>query len=239
MDTDILLILVQDGVVNGAIYALLALSLVLVFAVTRVIMIPQGELVAYGALTYAALASGRVPGSLWLMVGLGACAFIAGLAAVRHSLSLNTVLELVAETLLIPAGVAVLVLWAAPQAPGVLVSAVLTVLVVAPMAPYLYRIAFQPLADASVLVLLIASLGVHLSLLGLGLVFFGPEGFREPGFSQARVMLGSLEITGQALWIVAVTIGLMTALALFFGRTLTGKALQATAVNRLDRKSVV
>ena len=55
MDADIALILLQDGVVNGTIYALLALSLVLVFTVTRVILIPQGEIVAYGALTYAAL----------------------------------------------------------------------------------------------------------------------------------------------------------------------------------------
>ena len=53
VDADIVLILVQDGVVNGAIYALLALSLVLVFAVTRVILIPQGEFITYGALTYA------------------------------------------------------------------------------------------------------------------------------------------------------------------------------------------
>jgi hypothetical protein len=37
----ILLLLLQDGVVNGAIYALIALSLVLVFTVTRVILIPR------------------------------------------------------------------------------------------------------------------------------------------------------------------------------------------------------
>ena len=55
MDSTIVAILVQDGIVNGAIYALLALSLVLVFAVTRVVFVPQGEFVAYGALTYAAL----------------------------------------------------------------------------------------------------------------------------------------------------------------------------------------
>ena len=79
MDADILLILLQDGVVNGAIYALLALSLVLVFAVTRVILIPQGEFVAFGALTYAALDAGQVPGSLWLLAGLGVAAFGAGL----------------------------------------------------------------------------------------------------------------------------------------------------------------
>jgi branched-chain amino acid transport system permease protein len=34
---------------------------VLVFAVTRVIFIPQGEFVAYGALTLAMLQTGRCP----------------------------------------------------------------------------------------------------------------------------------------------------------------------------------
>ena len=79
MDADIALILLQDGVVNGAIYALLALSLVLGFAVTRVILIPQGEFVAFGGLTYAALDAGVLPGSLWLLAGLGVGAFAAGL----------------------------------------------------------------------------------------------------------------------------------------------------------------
>jgi len=48
-------ILLLDGATNGAIYALLALAIVLVFTVTRVIFIPQGEFVAYGALTLALL----------------------------------------------------------------------------------------------------------------------------------------------------------------------------------------
>ena len=42
----------------------LALALVLVFAVTRVILIPQGEFVTYGALSYAMLATGNVPGTV-------------------------------------------------------------------------------------------------------------------------------------------------------------------------------
>ena len=94
MDADIALILLQDGVVNGAIYALLALSLVLVFTVTRVILIPQGELVAYGALTYAALGDGRLPGSVWLLCALGAGAFLAGMAAEWRLLSAGSVLRL-------------------------------------------------------------------------------------------------------------------------------------------------
>ena len=63
MDLQILRLLGQDGVTNGAIYALLALALVLVFAVTRVIFIPQGEFVAYGALTLASLQAGKLPGT--------------------------------------------------------------------------------------------------------------------------------------------------------------------------------
>ena len=79
MDAGIALILIQDGIVNGAVYALLALSLVLVFSVTRVILIPQGEFVAFGALTYAALDSGRRPGSIWLLLAMGLAACLSGL----------------------------------------------------------------------------------------------------------------------------------------------------------------
>lgn len=238
MDSDILLILLQDGVENGAIYALLALSLVLVFAVTRIILIPQGETVAYGALTYAALGDGRVPGSLYLLAALGALAFLAGLVAARQTLRPALLAALAAETLLVPAAVIALTLWLSPRHPAPAIAAILTVAIVAPMSPYLYRIAFQPLAEASVLVLLIASIGVHLALLGLGLVFFGPEGYRATAFSDATLSLGPLAIPGQALWIIATTLALMAALALFFTYTLAGKALQATAINRLGARLV-
>ena len=70
-----MLFLVQDGITNGAIYALLGLALVLVFAVTRVILIPQGEFVTYGALTYASLSAGQMPGTARLAVAMGIVAF--------------------------------------------------------------------------------------------------------------------------------------------------------------------
>ena len=238
MDSDIALILVQDGIVNGAVYALLALSLVLVFSVTRVILIPQGEFVAFGALTYAALDAGKVPGSLWLLPALGLAACLAGLWAMRHHASPGAVLRLLAGTVLLPAAVTGLTLLLAGRHLGVAAEAVLTLLIVAPMAPYLYQVAFFPLAEASVLVLLIAAVGVHLALMGIGLVLFGPEGFRATGFSDAVLALGPLAIQGQAIWIVASTALIMAALYLFFGKTLYGKALHATAVNRLGARLV-
>ena len=81
-----MLFLVQDGITNGAIYALLGLALVLVFAVTRVILIPQGEFVTYGALTYASLASGQMPGTAKLAVAMGIAAFALDLYASRRAL---------------------------------------------------------------------------------------------------------------------------------------------------------
>jgi branched-chain amino acid transport system permease protein len=78
MDFSIASILLVDGLTNGAIYALLGLATVLVFAVTRVIFIPQGEFVTYGALTLAILQTGKVPGTIWLLM------LLAGLAALAE-----------------------------------------------------------------------------------------------------------------------------------------------------------
>ena len=66
----IVALLAQDGITNGAVYALLALALVLVFAVTRVIWVPSGEFVAYGTLTLAGLQLGKPPGTVGLLVGM-------------------------------------------------------------------------------------------------------------------------------------------------------------------------
>jgi branched-chain amino acid transport system permease protein len=72
MDFSIAGILALDGLTNGAIYALLALATVLLFAVTRVIFIPQGEFVAFGALTLALFQAGKVPGTVWFLLVLAA-----------------------------------------------------------------------------------------------------------------------------------------------------------------------
>jgi len=77
MDFSIASILAVDGLTNGAIYALLALATVLLFAVTRVIFIPQGEFVAYGALTLAFLQIGKVPGTVWFLLVLAAVVAVA------------------------------------------------------------------------------------------------------------------------------------------------------------------
>jgi branched-chain amino acid transport system permease protein len=238
VDGTILLFLIQDGLTNGAIYALLGFALVLVFTVTRIIFIAQGEFVAYGALTYAALRAGQTPGTVRLLVVFGVAAFVAGLWARRSAPSLRgTVLD-AAATLGPPAFVfAAVAALHGVERPAFL-DVALTIAIVAPMGPYLHRVAFEPLAEASILTLFIAAVAVHLAMTALGLAFFGAEGQRAPPLAEGGVTLGPVLVTGQSLAVYAVALALSVGLWLFFGFTLAGKALRATAVNRVGARLV-
>jgi branched-chain amino acid transport system permease protein len=229
MDWQIAALLAQDGVTNGAIYALLAIALVMVFAVTRVILIPQGEFVTYGALTLATLQTGRLPGVVWLVLAL---ALIAALSdAARAGRAWRVVAWQAARTVASPAVITLVAVWLAPLKLPLPVQIALTLLIVAPLGPLLYRVAFQPLQGRPVLVLLIVAVAAHLALTGLALIFFGAEGARTPPFSEANYQLGALTVSSQSLWILGVALALILALATYFGRTLYGKALRATAFN--------
>lgn len=233
MDLSIAAILSLDGLTNGAIYALVALALVLVFAVTRVVFIPQGEFVAFGALTMAVLQSGGVPGMVWLVLLLAALAALMDGWRARHERwPLPRLLRQVLAHTAVPLLAAGLTLAFAASKPPVIVQALLTLGLVTPLGPLLYRVVYQSLAASSVLVLLIVSVGVHFALTGLGLLFFGAEGFRNPPFWSERFALGPLSLTGQALIVILATFVLIFVLFQFLDRTLTGKALRATAVNR-------
>jgi len=237
MDFSIASILMLDGATNGAIYALLGLATVLVFAITRVIFIPQGEFVAYGALTLALLQMGKVPGTVWLLVVMALIAAVLDLfAAIRRGVPAGAALMKAGRWLVVPVIVAAITWWAAPLKLPLLFQSLLTLAIVTPLGPLVYRLAYEKLADATVLVLLIVSVGTHFALTGLGLVFFGAEGFRNPSFWDARFSAGALTLSGQAAIIFMVSIALILSLYLFFERTLRGKALRATAVNRLGAR---
>jgi branched-chain amino acid transport system permease protein len=238
LNTTIALFLLQDGITNGAVYALLGLALVLVFAVTRVILIPQGEFVTYGALTYATLASGQVPGTARLAVAMGVLAFGLDLFMRRQSLGFASVGRSLAVNVLLPAAILALTLTLVDKQTPIAIDIALSLLIVGTIGLYLYRIAFAPIAHTSVLVLLIAAVGCHLALQGVGLVFFGAEGQRGPPLSNAAFTVDPLRFTGQSVAIYVVTLALIAGLWLLFSFTLYGKALRATAVNRLGARLV-
>lgn len=227
MDWMIAALLTQDGLSTGAIYVLLAVSLVLVFAVTRVVNVAQGEFVAFAALTTAQVQDGRLPGTVWLVLGGGVIAMAMELAASRRLLPRPVVLYLALPALLSAAAWAA-ARWTAPY-PVVLLVAVALITV---LGPIVYRIAFQPIAAASALTLLIAAIALHFVLTGLGLFFFGPEGVRTPALIEGGIDVAGMPIAFQPLLVVALSGLAMLALYLFSGFTLAGKALRAVALHR-------
>jgi branched-chain amino acid transport system permease protein len=232
MDLNIALILGQDGLTSGAIYALLALCILLVFSVTRILLIPLGEFCVYGALTLAAIQAGSPSRVVWLLVGLVLLHSVAALyAAIRQRSVLNYKPLLVWSVYIT---LLVLAMYLLPLASLPLVLQIgLALAVITPMGPLIYAIFFQPLLSAQPLVLLIVSIAVHVAMVGIGLLIFGPDGAQTRVFSESSFSVGPLVVNSQSLFIL-LAFGLLIFLLWFgFGKTLYGKALRATAVNRV------
>jgi branched-chain amino acid transport system permease protein len=232
---DIALLLAQDGIVNGAVYALLALSTVLVFQITRVIFIPSGTFVAFGALTLAAVQAGKCPATVWLLVGggLSVAALDIYQRQWRTRRDLATILFWNAAYPVLLATLLQIVKtdnWPVPA------QGVLCCLILVPLGPIMYRLVYAPVAAASVLVLLIVSIAVDVALVSFGLLVFGSDGTRAPSMVDIDFALGPLTITGQSLVVLSTSVALIAGLYIFFEYTLEGKALRATAVNRIGAR---
>lgn len=221
--------LAQDGISNGAIYCLLAIALVLVFSVTRIILIPQGEFISYAALSYGALREGRLPGTVGLLLVLLAITLL--LDAVRGDRWVQLV-----RTALPALGFSGLALLSTRLRLPAAADALITILMVAAMGPLIYRIVYRRLAHASSLVLLIVAVATHLVMLGMGLYFFGPEGVRAEPLIDLSFAIGGVPIKGQTLLILASCVALIGGLFVVSERTLYGKAMRAAAINPIGAR---
>jgi branched-chain amino acid transport system permease protein len=236
---DIAAILGMDGLANGAVYLLAGLGLVLVFSVTRVVFVPFGDVAAFAALSLAAFETGRTPPTIGLVATLAVLAVateVGSLVRGGQAAKVPRALLLWGVLPLVPCALAWLA--ARPGVPAAL-HVVSAVLLVVPVAPLLARVVFQPIADASVLVLLIVALALHFLLSGLGLLFFGPEGSRTQPLAGGTIEIaGGYTVSGQVVLMVASALVLSALFFVVFERTIAGKALRATAVNRVGARLV-
>jgi len=239
MTWDVALILGIDGLANGAVYLLAGLGLVLIFSVTRVVFVPFGDVAAFAALTLAAFETNRMPPTIGLVLTLALLALLTEVGSLIRRGEHAKIPKALLMWGVLPA-VPCLLAWLAARAsvPASL-QIMATVLLVVPIAPLLARVVYQPIADASVLVLLIVSLALHFLLSGLGLLFFGPEGSRTAPLASGTLALGDgFTVSGQVMLMVASAIVLSGLFFLVFERTVAGKALRATAVNRVGARLV-
>ncbi len=232
MNGTIALFLAQDALANGVVYALLAVAIVLLFSVTRVIFIPQGEFVSYGALTFTALQDGMTPGTIYLLAILAVVAVSVDIYTGYRATPLARLATQVLRSIALPLAVALVAYIGSKFDLPILVRALIAIAVVGAMGPLLYRLVYQPLVDASVLVLLIVSVALHFVLVSVGLYIFGPSGQRSAPLVDFNFRLGGITVSGQTILILVVTVFIIAGLYLVSQRTFYGKAMLAVAVNR-------
>ena len=164
------------GLVQGAIYALVASGFNLVYSATGVINFAQGEFVMLG-----------------------------GLLAVTCCTVLHLPLAL---AVLLPIGV-VMALGAA-----------------------MHWFAIRPLRSANVVTLIMVTIGLSVVLRGAAQILWGADAYPLPPFTPGESLsFFGATIEPQSLWIIGVTALAGLALALFFRRTLMGRAMVACSLN--------
>ncbi|HEX7382239.1 MAG TPA: branched-chain amino acid ABC transporter permease [Nevskiaceae bacterium] len=239
MTWDIATLLTVSGLQISSIYLLTGLGLVLIFSVTRVIFVPFGDISVFAAITLAGFEAKQVPGTIPLVAAIVVFALVVEVTSRVRRREWRVIPKAVlywGVLPLVPCGLAWLVgHFGAPAEVQIAAS----ILLVVPVAPALARIALQPIADASVLVLLIVSLALEFVTSGVALLFFGPDGFRTQPLVPGSITLpGGIPLDMQVVLMICVAIIISGLFYLAFQKTTMGKALRATAVNRVGARLV-
>ncbi len=103
----------------------------------------------------------------------------------------------------------------------------------------LNKLAVEPARGAPVIALIIITIGASIFLSGAAQIVFDKQLHRTPSFSgDTPIQIGGASIVPQSLWVLAGAAAVFIALYLFFTRSLLGRAVLATANNRLAAKLV-
>jgi branched-chain amino acid transport system permease protein len=166
-----------SGLTMGSIYALLAVSLVIVYNVSRVICFAQGEFFVFGALMIT-----------WLT-----------------SLGLSTP-----------------------------IAFLLTVLATSMMGAVIERAFIRPVSSSSEGTIIVMTVGISLTLMGVALLAWGREAHALPPFSKGEPLwIFGACLSIQVVWIMGATVLVLVIIWLFFNKTLLGIAMRACSENRL------
>jgi len=109
----------------------------------------------------------------------------------------------------------------------------LSILIVTAIGAAFERAAIHPLKSPSVITLIIITVAASILFKGGAMFAWGKQTFSLPPFSGEKpISVLGATILPQALWILGIMGAVVALLILFFGFTLTGKAMRACAANR-------
>lgn len=173
------------------------------------------------------VASGLTAGAIYALVALGFAIIFNASGAINFAQG---------EFVMVGGMSAVSLLALGLPLPLAILLAVLASVVVALLVE---RIAIAPARNAGTVTLIIITIGVALFLRGLAQLVWGKGVFRLPAFSgEEPIALFGATLLPQSLWVLGGAALSVVALGAFYRRTLLGKAMLATAHNRLAAQLV-
>ena len=109
----------------------------------------------------------------------------------------------------------------------------LAILIVTIFGAIFERLAINPVKNASVMSLIIITVGASILLRGIALVLWKDESIPVPAFSSGDpIFILGASITRQRFWVLGVTAITVLGVHFFYKYTFMGKAMRATAINR-------
>lgn len=229
MDSSVAVVLGLDGITNGAVYALVALSLVLVYTTTRVVNVAQGDYLTFGALSFASIAAGSLTPLVYLVLGVGLVTLAIDVR--RAIVYKRSPLRPIVRYALAGAALVALVVIAS-RSQSMLLQMLAALMLVAAMGPLIYQLTVEPNPGNPPIVLLTCSVGVTLVLHPLGLLIWGSDSRTVAPLSDIRIDMAGVDLAMQSIFILAAAVVMTAALFVFFRSTLYGKALRAASINR-------
>ena len=113
------------------------------------------------------------------------------------------------------------------------VAIILAVLLAGIIGVALQRFAIAPAKKADVVTLIIITIGASIFIRGIAQWVWGKQYHVMPNFSTDKpVQVFGAVLNSQSFWVLGIGAVLVVALVLFFNRTMTGKAILATSMNK-------
>lgn len=120
-----------------------------------------------------------------------------------------------------------------------LIAALIAVLATVLVATLIQRFAVAPAGDASVLTLIIITIGASIFIQGIVQILLGKNQHTLPSFSgDVAISIGGAKLLPQSLWVLGVAAVLVVLVGCFFRFTLLGKAMLAISMNKMAAQMV-
>lgn len=167
------------------------------------------------------LFTGLTVGSIYALVGLG----------FNIIYNATTIINLAQGEFVMLGGLIMVFMTAVLRLP-LWIGFVLTVIAVTALGALFERFAIHPLRNASLLTLIMVTIAASILVRGMAMFIWGKDPYALPPFtSGSPVLIGGAVIMLQTFWVLGTVLTVVVLMALFFGKTIIGKAMTACSFN--------